>query len=109
MDRYDWDSELRGDMSQIAVSGTVVRVGRWIAGIIAAVIGGAMLLLLSCTYNEVTATGKDMASVKTQLQLQGQQNDREFRRIDGELTRHDQRLTDLERSESPRQPDAYHR
>lgn len=50
-----------------------------------------------------------LTRIDTYISAKDKENDREFARIYQALNGHDQRITNLERGESPRQPDADYR
>lgn len=72
-------------------------------------INGLSLVAITALVGVTWRLSDTVARLETSLAAKGREDDREFIRIDTAITRHDQRITDLERSERSGQRDANRR
>lgn len=80
----------------------------WLSNVIAILQALAIAGILGL-FAKISGFGESIARLETTINERGKQNDRDIERIDATLTRHDQRLTDLERGQGPGEPDTNHR
>lgn len=60
-------------------------------------------------FTSISSLKESAVRVETTINERGKQNDSDFQRIYTALDRHDKRLTDLERSQGPGEPNAHDR
>jgi hypothetical protein len=95
-ERDDFAEELRGDGEQMnAISGGSGRVVGWFDH----VVNGLTLLGIAALVGVTWKLSDTVTRIDTFLLAKVQQNDREFARIDATLSRHDERITSLEREQ----------
>lgn len=65
------------------------QIMKWFAVVLGSITAGAILFLVSCTFNKVDSLGGDMREVKAQLKISGEQyardrdeTDRRFRQLE---------------------------
>ena len=94
----DFSEELRGDgdqMGQSAISGGTGRVTSWLDH----VTNGLTLMGIAALVGVTWRLSDTVTRIDTFISTKAQQYDRDFARIDAALTRHDERLTGLEREQ----------
>lgn len=64
---------------------------KWVAGVLGSITAGALLFLVSCTFNKVDTLSGDMREVKAQLKLSGEQYDRDRNETNRRLRELEQR------------------
>lgn len=104
------EAALRGEVNMSATSGSGNGNGNkalqaWVLGILQTLVIAGILGIFA----KLSGIDQQMIETKTIVTERGRQNDRDFQRIDATLQRHDDRITELEREQSPAQSDANHR